>query len=78
MEFNSVLKELSQRLLRMRITESEKLDKMKLETEIWVYQKWDGIVRALAGVGKGGMWGLVDGQLGQQTHQLTNKQKNLL
>jgi len=55
MEFNSVLKELSQRLLRMRITESEKLDKMKLETEIWVYQKWDGIVRALAGVGKGGM-----------------------
>ena len=44
---------LSQRLLWVRITESENTDKMKLETEIWVYQKWDGIVRAMGGGGRG-------------------------
>ena len=46
-------KVLSQRLLWVRITESENLDKMKLETEIWVYQKKDGIVRALTEVAGG-------------------------
>ena len=46
-------KVLSQRLLWVRITESENLDKMKLETEIWVYQKRDGIVRALTEVAGG-------------------------
>jgi hypothetical protein len=43
----------NQRLLWVRITESENMDKIKLETEIWVYQKWDGIFRATAGGGRG-------------------------
>jgi hypothetical protein len=45
---------MGQRLLWVRITESENVDKMKLETEIWVYQKWDGIiVCSMAGEGGG-------------------------
>ena len=44
---------LSQRLLWVRFTESENTDKIKLQTESWVYQKWDGIVRAMAGEGGG-------------------------
>jgi hypothetical protein len=42
-----------QRLLWVRITESENMDRMKLETEIWVYRKWDGIV--VCSVGGGGV-----------------------
>jgi hypothetical protein len=43
-----------------------------LETKIWVCQKWGGII--LCAMPDGGrIRGLVDGQLGVETHQLTNK-----
>jgi hypothetical protein len=44
------------------------MEKIRLERDIWVYQKWDGII-ACPMAGGGGIQGLVDGQLGGETHQ---------
>lgn len=53
---------MNQRFFWVGTTESENAYKIKVERDIWVYQKWDGfIVCAMTGVGE---IGLVDGQFG--------------
>jgi hypothetical protein len=42
---------MNQRFLWVRIIESEKMDKIKLETDIWVYQKWDCLCYGVCGGG---------------------------